>query len=174
MYKTSSNIKSAHNWATIKNRAKRIPEFLRNFASARMFPNEKGYVFLQEFIPNDGYDLKIIVVGNKLSFIGRDIRKGDFRASGGGSLFFEKSLVTQDIIYSAFSTSYKLGFQCMGYDYVVDKADGKGKIIEISYGFSHAALLQAKGFFDRDGMWHDKPLNAPVEVIKNIIRSDDN
>lgn len=168
-FKTTSNIKSSKGWVTIKQRARRIPEFLRTLSDARKFPNEKGYVFLQEFIPNEGYDLKIVVVKDKLSFIARNIRKGDFRASGGGDLFFDKRLVTKNIIESAFATSDKLGFQCMGYDYVVDKESGIGKIVEISYGFSHEALLLAKGYFDRKGVWHDKPLNAPAEIIKNIV-----
>jgi len=170
IYKASSNVKSSHDWTTIKKRAKRIPEFLRTLANAKKFPNEKGYLFLQEFIPNDGYDLKVVVVGDKLSFIARNVRKGDFRASGGGDLFFDKSIVTQNIISSAFSTSDKLGFQCMGYDYVVDKSSGIGKIVEISFGFSHTALMQANGYFDRCGIWHDEKLNVPVEIIKNILR----
>lgn len=170
IYKTSSNVKSSHDLATIKKRAKRIPEFLRTLANARKFPNEKGYLFLQEFIPNDGYDLKVVVVGDKLSFIARNIRKGDFRASGGGSLFFDKSLVMQNVISSAFCASDQLGFKCMGYDYVVDNRTGVGKIVEISYGFSHEALLQACGYFDRNGVWNDEPLNAPAEVIRNILK----
>ncbi len=168
LFKTKSQVLSSSDWKTIKARFKRIPEFLHTLSRAKMFPNEKGYVFFQEFIPNDGYDLKIVVVGDKLSFIGRNIRKGDYRASGGGDLFYEKKLISQDIISSAFEASDKFHFQCMGYDYVVDKTTGKGKIVEISYGFSHVALLNAGGFFDRNGVWYNEPLNAPVEVIKNI------
>jgi len=171
LFKTSSNIKSAQNWATVKNRMKRIPDFIQTLSRANMLPNEKGYTFFQEFIPNDGFDLKIVVIGNKLSFIARNVRKGDFRASGGGDLFFDKSLVSRDILKSAFETSDKLGFQCMGYDYVVDKHTGQGKIIEISYGFSHTALLQAGGYWDRDYVWHDEPLNAPKEVLSNMIKN---
>ena len=133
------------------------------------FLMRKDMYFYKNFIQNEGYDLKIVVVGDKLSFIARNIRKGDFRASGGGNLFFDKSLINRDIIESAFAVSDKLGFQCMGYDYVVDKASGIGKIVEISYGFSHAALLQANGFFDRYGVWHEEPLNAPAEIIKSLV-----
>lgn len=170
LYKTKSNITSAKNWKTIIKRFKRIPDFLETIKNANKFPNEKGYVYLQEFIPNDGFDLKIVVIGDKLSFIARNVRKGDFRASGGGSLYFDKSLVTTDIIHSAFDTSDKLGFQCMGYDYVFDNIEKKGKIVEISYGFSHTALLQARGYWDRACIWHDELLNAPGEVLKNLIR----
>lgn len=168
LYKSTSNIKSTKSLNTLISRAKRIPEFLRTLKNSRMFPNEKGYVYLQEFIPNDGYDLKIVVVGNKLSYIGRNIRKGEFRASGGGDLFYDKTLVTQNVIESAFRTSDKLGFNCMGYDYVVDKNNGNGIIIEISYGFAHQALLMAGGYFDRQGNWHNEPLNAPDEILKNL------
>jgi glutathione synthase/RimK-type ligase-like ATP-grasp enzyme len=169
LYKASSNIVSARNIKTFINRAKRIPEFLRSLANAKKFNREKGYVYLQEFIPNNGYDLKIVVVGDKLSYIGRNIRKGEFRASGGGDLFYDKNKVTKDVIDSAFKTSDDLGFQCMGYDYVVNAETGKGMIIEISYGFSHHALLGAKGYFDREGNWYDEPLNVPYEIVERMI-----
>jgi glutathione synthase/RimK-type ligase-like ATP-grasp enzyme len=168
-FKTKSQLSSATSWEIILKRIKRIPEFLHTLSRAKKFPKEHGYVFLQEFIPNSGFDLKVVVIGDKLSFIGRNIRKGDYRASGGGDLFFDRSLITRNIIESAFSTSDKLNFQCMGYDYVVDKSTGVGKIIEMSYGFSHTSLLQANGYFDRQGTWYNEPLNAPEEIIKNLI-----
>jgi len=169
LYKTKSNIKSSKDLQTVINRMKRIPDFLETRKHAKEFPKEKGYVNLQEYIPNEGYDLKIVVVGDKLSFIARDVRKGDFRASGGGNLYFDKSLVLSNIIRSAFEVSDKLGFQCMGYDYVVDNRDKVGKIVEISYGFSHTAVMQAEGYWDRNSVWHDEPLNAPEEIVKNIL-----
>jgi glutathione synthase/RimK-type ligase-like ATP-grasp enzyme len=169
--KAKSNYNSSKgNKNLIVARIKRIPEFYRTWKNARQFPNEKGYVFFQEFIKNDGYDLKIVVAGNKLGFIGRHTRKNDFRASGGGDIYYDKSLVTQNIIDSAFFVNDEMGFKCMGYDYVVDKQDGKGKIVEMSYGFNHTALLQSEGYFDRAGIWHDEPFNAPEEILKNMLQ----
>lgn len=171
MYKASSNIKSSKNLKTFLNRAKRIPEFLRSLANAKKFNIERGYVYLQEFVPNDGYDLKIVVIGDKLSYIGRNIRQGEFRASGGGDLFYDKSKVTKNVIDSAFKTSDQLGFICMGYDYVVDSITGEGKIIEISYGFSHHAVQEAKGYFNREGQWIEGELNVPKEILINMINN---
>jgi hypothetical protein len=57
----------------------------------------------------------------------------------------------------------------MGYDYVVDRRTGKGVIVEISYGFSHTALISAGGFWDRNGVWHNEALNAPHEVLRNML-----
>lgn len=169
LYKTKSNIKSSRDWETFIKRFKRIPDFIESLRNAKKMPNEKGYVFIQEFVPNDGYDLKVTVVGNKLSFLVRDVRKGDFRASGGGTIKYDKTFITDEIRAIAFDLSDKLGFQSMGYDFVVDKRDHSGKIVEISYGFSHTAQMNLNGYWDRAGVWHDEPMNAPVEVLKNII-----
>jgi glutathione synthase/RimK-type ligase-like ATP-grasp enzyme len=174
-YKAKSNYNSSKgNKNVMMSRIKRIPEFYRTLRNAKKFPNEKGYVFFQEFIPNNGYDLKIVVIGDKLSFIARHIRKNDFRASGGGDIYYDRSLITRDIIDSAFFVNDKLGLQCMGYDYVVNLKTGVGKIVEMSYGFSHIALLQANGYFDREAIWHDEPLNAPEDILRNILKIKEN
>jgi len=170
-FKASSQLKSSRNFNDFKQRLKKLPQFLHTLSRAKQFPNEKNYVYLQEFIPNEGFDLKIVAVGDKLSYICRNIRKGEFRASGGGDLFYDKSLVTMDIIESAFETNKKLGLKCMGYDYVVDKRTNKGVIVEMSYGFSHTALLGARGYWDRKINWINEPLNTPEEIIINLLEN---
>lgn len=174
LFKGKSNFTSSKSFDVLFKRIKRIPEFLRNYKKSKLFPNEKNYVYFQEFIPNDGFDLKVVVVGDKLSYIARNVRKGDFRASGGGSLYYDKSLITQQIIDSAFGVSDKLNFKCMGYDYVIDNSTNTCKIVEVSYGFSSQALIDAGGYFTRQGKWFDEPLNVPQEIIKNFEKSTTN
>lgn len=173
LYKTSSNIRSSHDKATFMAKLKRAPEFLRTRRNAKQFPNEKGYVYLQEFIPSDGYDMKIVVVGDKLSGLYRPIRSHDFRASGGGEVLYDKEKFTENIIKSAFATADSIGFKCVGFDYVVDNRTGEGKIVEMSYGFSHAAVMGMGGWFDRDCQWHEGSLNAPEELLKNLLVSNE-
>jgi len=169
IYKTSSNIRSSHDWETFKKKFKRIPEFFRVLAGAKKFSNERGYVYLQEFIPNKGYDMKVVVVGNKLSGFVRPVRSHDFRASGCGEAFFDKQYFTKSIIKSAFEIADSLDTQCIGFDYVVNKETGEGLIVEISYGFSNLYVMSSKAYFDIDCNWHDEPLNAPEEILKNMI-----
>ncbi|MBQ2882841.1 MAG: hypothetical protein IJE43_03565 [Alphaproteobacteria bacterium] len=169
LYKTTSNIRSSHSIKQFFNKFRRIPEFLRNLTSAKQFPNEKNYVYLQQFIQNDGFDMKVVVVGDKCTFLVRPIRTNDFRASGGGEVFFDKKYFKKQIIESAFKVSDLLGVNCMGYDYVVDKETGEGLIVEMIYGFSHEAIMSSGGYYDRNLQWHDEPLNAPYEIIKHII-----
>lgn len=168
-YKASSNLKSSKNIKTILNRIKRVPDFIERIKKNRAFSEEKGYVYFQEFIKTDGFDLKVVVVGDKLSFLSRDIRKGDFRASGGGSIDYDKNLITEEVRKVAFDLSSKLSFQCMGYDFVIDSKTKEPKIIEISYGFSNEAQIGLGGHWNSVGNWVDEPLNAPVEIIKNLI-----
>lgn len=169
LYKTSSNIRASHDWQTFKSKLKRAPEFLRTLAGAKKFPKEHGYVYLQEFIPNDGFDMKVVVVGDKLAGFYRPIRSHDFRASGGGTFLYDRGLFKSDIIQSAFAVTDALGMQCVGFDYVVDKRTGKGVIVEMSYGFSHTAVMGLGGYFDRDCQWHEGALNAPEEIVKNML-----
>lgn len=169
LYKTTSNVRSSHNKQQFLSKMKRIPEFLRTLSNARRLPREKDYVYLQEFVPNDGFDLKVVVVGDKCTFIVRPVRSHDFRASGGGEVCFDKKYFNKQVIESAFRVSDALCSQCMGFDYVVNKETGEGMIIEMSYGFSHQALMTPNGYYDRNLNWHDEPLNAPVEILKNMI-----
>ena len=168
-YKTTSNIRSSHNKQQFLNKMKRIPEFFRTLSNARRLPREKDYVYLQEFIPNDGFDMKVVVVGDKCTFIVRPVRSHDFRASGGGEVFFDKKYFNKQVIESAFKVADALGSQCMGFDYVVNKETGEGMIVEMSYGFSHQAVMTSNGYYDRDLNWHDEPLNAPAEILINMI-----
>jgi len=169
LYKAKSKAQSSHDWQTVKNRIKRIPEFMKTLSRANMFPKERGYTYFQEFIPNDGYDLKVVVIGDKVSGFARNTRKGEFRASGGGDIVYDMSLVTKQVRDTAFYASDSLGFQCMGFDYVVNKETKQGYIVEMSFGFSKDALMQVGGYWDRVGEWHDEPLNAPEEVLKNLL-----
>jgi len=169
MYKAYSKAQSSRSLKTILSRIKKIPTFLNTRRHAKMLSREKGYCYFQEFIPNDGYDIKIVVIGDKLSFFARKVRKGDFRASGGGDVMYDRKLVTKQIIDSAFYVADKLGLQSVGFDYVVNKNTGEGLIIEMCYGFDWRLLYDAGGHFTRDGIWFDEPINAPEEIVKNLV-----
>lgn len=171
IFKAKSNLASSKDVTTIIKRLKRLPDFIESYRKANQLPVEKGYTLFQEFIPNDGYDLKVVVVGNKLSFVARNVRKNDFRASGGGTLVYDKSLITPEIRRISFNISKELGFQCMGYDFVIDNRNKSSKIVEISYGFSYEAQIALGGYWDTNDIWHDEALNAPKEIIKKLLNN---
>lgn len=168
-YKASSNLRSSHDWATFKSKVKRIPEFLRTLRGAKEFPHEKRYVYLQEFIPNDNFDMKVVVVNGKCSGFCRPVRSHDFRASGGGEVYNDNSKLTRDVVESAFYAADKLNLRCVGFDYVIDKRTGTPKIVEMSYGFLSSALTNVGGYYDRDYNWHEGGIVVEDEIIRSLI-----
>lgn len=172
IYKTYSKAQSTRDLQTLVHRARQIPNFLKARAMARGLGREREYCYFQEFVPNEGYDLKIVVVGDKLGFLARSTRKGDFRASGGGDIYYDRSLVTNQIIDDAFRIADSLKSQCMGFDFVVDSRTGRGVIVEMCHGFDHEAIYEAGGYFDRQGTWHDDPLHCGEEIVHNMYADE--
>jgi len=47
-----------------------------------LYMRQKNYVYFQDYIPNDGFDMRVIVIGDMVFGYYRKVLKGDFRASG--------------------------------------------------------------------------------------------
>ena len=169
VYKTYSKIQSTRDWATFVSRFKQIPNFLKARKFGKGMPVERGYCYFQEYIENAGYDLKIIVVNGKCSYFARHTRKGDFRASGSGDFYYDNSLMTKEIIRDVFRTADGLQTQCIGFDFVVDSKTGKGLIVEMCHGFDHDAVYDAKGYYDRECVWHEEPMYCGDEIVKELF-----
>jgi len=90
---------------------------------------EKNRVYLQRFLPNDGYDLRIIIVGKSVFGYFRKVPRGDFRASGMNLV--EWRSLPLDAMRLATSINRRLQFPMLVVD-MVGSSDGGYKIIEIS------------------------------------------
>ncbi len=167
-YKAYSKLQSSKDLKMALSRIKKIPQFLTSRKHAKMLPSEKGYCYFQDYIENDGYDLKVMVAGGKMAFFARHVRKNDFRASGGGDIYYDRSLMTDEIIDTAFRTARDLKLDCVGFDFVVDKNTGKCMIIEMCYGFDLELQTALGAYVDEDHVWHEEPVNMPGEIIEMI------
>ena len=80
-----------------------------------LFPNkvknnlqiEKNYFYIQDFIPNNDSDIRIIVIGNRAFAIKRMVRDGDFRASGSGNIIYNPEEIPKECIKIAFKIFLK-------------------------------------------------------------------
>ncbi|MEL7250865.1 MAG: hypothetical protein AAFO03_20720, partial [Bacteroidota bacterium] len=68
----------------LKELAKAAAHLLYPYQVEKAIGREKGYVYFQEFIPENTFDIRVVVVDQKAFAIKRQVRKGDFRASGSG------------------------------------------------------------------------------------------
>lgn len=117
---------------------------------AKMYHNEKGYIYFQDFIPNNSFDIRIVVVGDKAMAEKRFVRKNDFRASGSGEFSYDD--INTDAIKIAFDVAEKLKLQSVAFDFILD--NNKPLIVEMSYGFGVKGISNAPGYWDRDLNWH--------------------
>lgn len=128
---------------------------------------EKGYVYFQDFIPNNNFDTRVVVVGNKAAAERRMVRDNDFRASGSGVFVFDN--INTEAIKIAFDVSAKLKLQSIAFDFVEDN-NGKPLIVEMSYGFGTTGLNKAPGYWDSDLNWHPSEINPGVWIIEDVLR----
>jgi glutathione synthase/RimK-type ligase-like ATP-grasp enzyme len=136
---------------------------------ARVTGNERGYVYFQDFIPGNDSDIRVVVVGNKAFAIKRMVRANDFRASGSGSILYEKEHFRDDVIRLAFDISEKLNTQCMAYDFVF--SDGDPLVVEISYGFAMHGYDDCAGYWESDLTWHEGKFNPYGWMVDDLINS---
>lgn len=139
---------------------------------AKMAGKEKGYVYFQDFIPNNDHDIRVVVIDDKAFAIKRMVRKNDFRASGSGEIHYEKALFDDKTIQLSFDVAEKLKTQCLALDYVY--LDNNPLIVEISYGFAVGGYDRCVGYWTSDMKWHEGPFNPQEWMVDLVMRKSNN
>lgn len=114
---------------------------------------ERGYVYFQDFIPDNTFDIRVCVVGKRAFALKRYVRKGDFRASGSGDVTYDVTQIDIRCVKTAFELNKELRTQCVAFDFVFDE-NNNPLIVEISYGFASAAYDKCEGWWDEELYWH--------------------
>lgn len=133
---------------------------------------ERGYIYFQDFVPNNNHDIRVIVIGKRAFALKRMVREGDFKASGSGYMKFDREEFDERCIKIAFETNNKLNAQCLAYDFVFDEKNTP-LIVEISFGFSVDAYDSCPGYWDENLIWYEKkfiPQNWMVEDLLSEIQ----
>ncbi|MEI7675407.1 MAG: hypothetical protein WCJ03_01390 [Bacteroidales bacterium] len=137
---------------------------------AKMAGREKGYVYFQDFIPNNDHDIRVVVIDNKAFAIKRMVRENDFRASGSGEILYEKELFDDSTIRLSFEIAEKLKTQCLALDYVYQNS--KPLVVEISYGFAVAGYDRCVGYWTSDIDWHEGSFNPQEWMVDLVMRKE--
>jgi len=135
---------------------------------AKMVGPEKGYVYFQDFIPNNVFDIRIIIVGDKAFVIKLLVRKNDFRASGSGNIIYKKQAIDERCVQIAFNINDKIKAQSIAFDFVFD-ANNQPLIIEISYGFMAKGYDPCEGYWDKDLNWHEGAFNPYGWMVQLLL-----
>lgn len=140
-----------------------VPEF------AKKQSPEKGYIYFQDFMKNNNFDTRVVVVNGEFAAAEkRFVRKGDFRASGSGIFSYED--INLDLIKVAFDVANKLNLQSVAFDFVLDD-NQKPMIIEISYGFGTDGINNVLGYWDHNLNWYEEKFSPQDLILDNLIGS---
>lgn len=135
-----------------------------------LLPHNRGYIYFQEYIPNDGFDYRLEIVGDKCIAVLRYNRKNDFRASGGHDNHFDKDLFPKDLFEYGFYIHKTLGLQSSALDIVQHKETGEYFLIEISYCYGVDTDEYDHGYWTADGILHEEPFNGQDWMIEQVIK----
>jgi len=133
---------------------------------ARVIGNERGYIYFQDFIPDNDHDLRINVVNGKAFAVRREVRKDDFRASGSGYPKFEKHYFPDEVISIAQEVAKNLKLQAVAFDFLRHK--GSFVIAELSYAFCDMTN-KCTGYWDEDGKWHPGEFHEEDWMIECLL-----
>ena len=99
------------------NAVKRFPQALATIrGKKKLIGYEKGYAYFQDFIPGNHFDTRVTVIGDRAFAFTRNVRPGDFRASGSGDVVFDGGRINQKYLEIAFAVARKIGSQSMAFD----------------------------------------------------------
>lgn len=146
-----------HSWRIGKDKLgllKGIARLVLSSKYSRMVAREKGYIYFQEFMPNNDFDIRVVVIGNKAFALKRLTRKGDFRASGGGNIVYDRNQIDERCVKIGFSVNEHLKSQNVAYDFIFDK-NNDPLIVEISCGYAMKAYDECEGYWDSQLNWHE-------------------
>ncbi len=150
---------------------KRLPRALATIKGNRkMMGREKGYVYFQDFIPGNEFDTRVTVIGDRAFAFTRNVRPGDFRASGSGDIVYDIDRVNRKCLEIAFDVTRKVGSQSMAFDFVLGE-NLQPFILEVSYGYSSQVVYSCPGYWDSRLNWCEGQV-WPQDAILNDLLND--
>lgn len=111
---------------------------------------QSGYVLFQEFLPNNSFDTRVTVIGNRAFAFRRFNRDNDFRASGSGRIDWATEQIDLNFVRLAFRTAQMIKSQSCAIDGLYTN---KGSCVtgEISYTYASWAVHKCPGHWKLNG-----------------------
>ena len=128
---------------------------------------EYGYAYFQEFLPNNAFDTRVTVIGDRAFAYRRMNRPNDFRASGSGNFDVNPELINQECVKIAFQVSERGDFQSMAYDFLTK--NDRSVICEISYTYVAWMVHSCPGHWDKNLNWHEGQMWPEDAIVEDFL-----
>jgi glutathione synthase/RimK-type ligase-like ATP-grasp enzyme len=150
---------------------KRLPTTLRNIRHLNQtIGREKGYIYFQDFIPDNQFDTRVTVIGDRAFAYVRKVRPGDFRASGSGNIDYSPQRIRLECVETAFNVTRKIGSQSMAFDFVLTR-EGQPMIVEVSYCYVPEYVHNCEGHWDQRLNWHPGQVWPEDAILIDLVNT---
>lgn len=133
---------------------------------------QKDAIIFQKFLPDNKFDTRVTIIGNRALAFRRFVRKNDFRASGSGNFNMDPDSIDPRCLEIAFLISKKLRFTTMAYDFIYDE-NKNPNINEISYCFVDWIVKSCPGYWDDNLKWHEGNNWPQYYQLSDFLKRDD-
>ncbi len=113
---------------------------------------QKNYAYFQKFYPDNKWDTRVTVIGDKIYAFRRFVRENDFRASGSDKWSLDRDKIDRKFLELSLKISDTMEFQVIAYDWIYDE-NMDPRLIEISYTYGDYPEF-SNGYWDREFNWH--------------------
>jgi len=166
---TKTKVQKIKDYKVFLGKLKRLPSILmKNSINRDQFPRERGYVYFQDFLPNNAFDTRITVIGGRAFGFIRYVRQNDFRASGSGAIDYDPQKIDKQCVKIAIDVAKKLGTQSLAFDFIYN-LNQEPVIVEISYCYLSKAVSACFGYWDTSLKWVPGKFEPEVLVLEDLL-----
>jgi glutathione synthase/RimK-type ligase-like ATP-grasp enzyme len=152
-------------------KARRAPSSVLQTVHVRQtMPRSRGYVLFQEFVPDNTFDTRVTVIGNRAFGYTRGNRPGDFRASGSGRNEYAPDTVDPRCVRTAFRVTGMLGAQSLAFDFLRGEG-GEHVVGEVSYCYISDYIHQCPGHWNSASVWHEGHIWPQDAILEDLLGS---
>ncbi|MCI0696566.1 hypothetical protein L0337_31760 [candidate division KSB1 bacterium] len=168
---TKTKARKINNMSQAMEKLRRMPKSIYASSLQKQFlPRQKGYIYFQDFLPDNKFDTRITVIGNRAFGFKRNNRPNDFRASGSGHIIYDSAGIDKRCIAIAFSVVAKLKTQSLAFDFILDK-NHDPQITEISYCYQNKAIYDCPGYWNNEMNWHESHVWPEDAILIDLLHT---
>ena len=148
---------------------RRLPQTLARIQKLNFeMGTERGYLYFQDYLDGNSFDTRVTIIGDRAFAFTRDVRPGDFRASGSGRIVYDPRRIRPDCVKIAFEVTRRVGSQSMAFDFVMD-GGGAPRIAEVSYCYDARAVYECAGHWDARLDWHEGHVWPEEAILIDLL-----
>jgi glutathione synthase/RimK-type ligase-like ATP-grasp enzyme len=166
---TSTKLKKTKKKNNYFEKLLRMPYTISNLRTLKHLHGKQiGYVYFQDYLPNNMYDTRITVIRDKAFGFIRYNRNNDFRASGSGNIETRKEYIDEKAVTIAHEIAHNLNMDSVALDFLYDKQNNL-LVNEISYSFISKIVYRCPGYWDDNMVWHNGNYWPEIIIIENML-----